>query len=64
MVFIKQIKKEIPLLLDDKLTRPNGIAFSSDEKTLYVANSDPQNPIIKAYDLNKNGLAENGKSIL
>ena len=32
-------------LLDSTLSRPNGIAFSPDEKTLYVANSDPANPI-------------------
>ena len=28
-------------LLTKEMTRPNGIAFSPDEKTLYVANSDP-----------------------
>src|SRR5690554_4131190 len=28
-------------LLTDELSFPNGIAFSPDEKTLYVANSDP-----------------------
>ena len=29
-------------LLTDKLTRPNGLAFSPDQQFLYVANSDPQ----------------------
>ncbi|MDX3772612.1 SMP-30/gluconolactonase/LRE family protein [Chromatiaceae bacterium AAb-1] len=29
-------------LLADSLTRPNGLAFSPDEKWLYVANSDPE----------------------
>jgi len=46
-------------LLDSTLTRPNGIAFSPDEKTLYVANSDPQNPVWIAYDVTENGLLAN-----
>ena len=29
-------------LLTKEMTRPNGIALSPDEKTLYVANSDPE----------------------
>ena len=29
------------VLFTDQLSRPNGIAFSPDEKTLYIANSDP-----------------------
>jgi gluconolactonase len=28
-------------LLTKEMTRPNGIGFSPDEKTLYVAQSDP-----------------------
>jgi len=35
------------ILLVDSLTRPNGIAISPDQKTLYVANSDQ--PIAKWY---------------
>jgi gluconolactonase len=42
-------------LLTKELSRPNGIAFSPDEKTLYVANSDPKNPIWMAYELQENG---------
>ena len=33
------------------MTRPNGIALSLDEKTVYVGNSDPKNSVIIAYDL-------------
>jgi gluconolactonase len=43
-------------LLSDRMTRPNGIAFSPDERTLYVANSDPQAPLWMAYRLNDEGL--------
>ena len=43
-------------LLTNKLTRPNGLAFSPDEKILYVAVSDPKGAIWMAYDLAPNGL--------
>jgi len=42
-------------LLDDGLTRPNGIALSPDERTLYVANSDPGRAIWMAYALDADG---------
>lgn len=42
-------------LLDDGLTYPNGIALSPDERTLYVANSDPERPIWNAYALDADG---------
>ena len=38
-------------LLTKDLSRPNGIAFSPDEKTVYVSNSDPKKAIWMAYDL-------------
>jgi gluconolactonase len=42
-------------LVDDTLTFPNGIALSPDERTLYVANSDPSRPIWMAYKLDDKG---------
>jgi gluconolactonase len=42
-------------LLDDGLRFPNGIALSPDERTLYVANSDPDRPIWMAYTLSADG---------
>lgn len=45
-------------LLDKELTYPNGIAFSPDEKTLYVAVSDSENPQIIAYNVQENGLLD------
>lgn len=48
-------------LLTDELTRPNGIAFSPDGKTAYVANSDPERAIWMAYDVNDAGDFENGR---
>ena len=62
-------KKEIPfqgvykvkangevILLTDTLTRPNGIAFSPDGKTLIVANSDPKKPYWYAFDVVNDSL--------
>ena len=48
-------------LVTDELSRPNGIALSPDEKTLYVANSDPDRAIWMAYDLLPSGGIENGR---
>jgi gluconolactonase len=48
-------------LLTKELSRPNGIAFSPDEKTLYVANSDPQRAIWMAYPVNGDGNTGAGR---
>jgi gluconolactonase len=42
-------------VIDDTLSFPNGIALSPDERTLYVANSDPKRPIWMAYTLDAEG---------
>jgi gluconolactonase len=47
-------------LLSKDLTRPNGIAFSPDEKTLYVANSDAQ-AIWMAYPVLADGTLGSGR---
>lgn len=47
-------------LLTDEMTRPNGIGFSPDEKTLYVAQSDPEAAIWKAFEVKDDGTL--GKS--
>ena len=48
-------------LLTKELTRPNGIAFSPDERTLYVANSDPAHAVWMAYDVAADGTIGNGR---
>ena len=48
-------------LLTDELSRPNGIAFSPDEQILYVANSDEEQPVIMAYNLEEDGSLANGR---
>jgi len=42
-------------LLESGQTRPNGIAFSPDERTLYVANSDAENKVWMAYAVKDDG---------
>lgn len=48
-------------LLIDSLSRPNGIALSPDEKTLYVAQSDSQKARYYSFDLDENGGVIAGK---
>lgn len=48
-------------LLTKEMTRPNGIGFSPDEKTLYVAQSDPQAAIWKAFPVKADGTLGDGK---
>ncbi len=42
-------------LITKELERPNGLAFSPDEKTLYVTNSHGPRPIILAVDMQEDG---------
>jgi len=42
-------------LIEDSLSFPNGIGLAPDERTLYVANSDPANPIWMRYTLDAKG---------
>lgn len=42
-------------LVTDQMTRPNGIAFSPDERTLYVANSDRSALLLNRFDISKDG---------
>ena len=47
---------ELELLYQDQ-SRPNGIALSPDESTLYVANSDGSQALWMAYDLDDSGVS-------
>ena len=43
------------------MTRPNGIAFSPDHKTLYVAQSDPEAALWKSFPVKEDGTLGEGK---
>jgi gluconolactonase len=70
----KNPRKEIPFngvyrlsasgqltLLTSDLPFPNGIAFSPDEKTLYIAVSDPNHPVLMAYEVTDDGGITGGR---
>lgn len=71
---MKEPEKELPFqgvyrlgkdgtltLLNKDVTRPNGIAFSPDEKTLYIASSDPDKAIWMAFPVKDDGTLGEGK---
>jgi gluconolactonase len=51
-------------LLIDSISRPNGIALSSDEKTLYVGSSDDQHTRWFAFQLDSSGKVTGGGVLL
>lgn len=51
---------ELTLVVKD-LRFPNGIAFSPDERTLYVSNSEATKAIWMAYDVRPDGTLANGR---
>src|SRR5271157_4039204 len=53
-------KGKLQVVVKD-LTRPNGLAFSPDEKTFYVDNSDPNSKVVMRYDVAADGTVTNGK---
>tara|TARA_R110002096_G_scaffold194628_5_gene376960 strand:+ start:2839 stop:3888 length:1050 start_codon:yes stop_codon:yes gene_type:complete len=48
-------------LLTKQMSRPNGIAFSPDYQTLYVANSDPERAIWMAFPVKPDGTLDSGR---
>jgi gluconolactonase len=49
-----------PTLLVDNMERPNGLAFSPDERTLYIADSTDRRHV-KAFDVEDDGTLANGR---
>ena len=58
-VFLYAKGKLTPVITD--LNRPNGIALSPDEKTLYVSNSDERKRFWMKYDVAADGAVTNGR---
>jgi gluconolactonase len=48
-------------LISTDFTGPNGIAFSPDEKYLYVGDWDEKKKVVMRYELNSDGTLKNGK---
>jgi len=70
--FFEDSRKELPYsgvfclingelkLVSKDLTGPNGLAFSPDEKYLYVDNRDEKRKVIMRYDVHTDGTLSNG----
>ena len=59
-VFRFKPKTEKLTLLVDDFNKPNGLAFSSDEKVLYIADSSELRHV-RAFDVNRDGTLSNGR---
>jgi gluconolactonase len=52
---VYRVRSGVVTLLTREMTRPNGLAFSPDEKLLYVAQSDPAAAIWRVFDVKPDG---------
>lgn len=59
-VYLRRKNGEL-VLLTKEMSFPNGIALSPDEKTLYVANSDPRRAIWMAFEVQSDGTLSGGR---
>ena len=48
-------------LVGSDLAGPNGIAFSPDEKYLYIGNWDPSRKVVMRYEVRDDGMLANGR---
>jgi gluconolactonase len=58
---VYMVKDSQVTLLTKELSGPNGIAFSPDERYLYVDNWDLEHKVLMRYDVNPDGTIANGK---
>jgi len=58
---VYMVKDSQVTLLTKELSGPNGIAFSPDERYLYVDNWDLRRKVLMRYDVNPDGSIANGK---
>ena len=58
---VYRVANDTVTLLTKELSGPNGIAFSPDEKYLYVANWDLKRKVLMRYEVNANGTLGLGK---
>ena len=58
---VYRVKDGITTLLANELTGPNGIAFSPDEKFLYVGNWDEKRKVVMRYPVNADGSVATGE---
>ena len=56
-----RVHEEQAVLLTDELTGPTGLAFSPDERYLYVGNRDRQKKLLMRYPVNSDGTLSPGE---
>ena len=59
-VYLRRTSGEV-VLLTKAMTFPNGLALSPDEKTLYVGQSDENQPVIMAFPVKADGTLADGR---
>jgi gluconolactonase len=62
-VYRRSASGEVTLMTKD-MTRPNGLAFSPDERRLYVAQSDEASAIWRVFDVKSDGTLGDGRVLL
>jgi len=50
-------------LVTREMTKPNGLAFSPDEKILYIGQSDSEMPVWRAFDVQADGSLGPGRVV-
>jgi gluconolactonase len=60
-VFRLDLKTNELKVVASDFDRPNGLAFSPDEKKLYIADSDPKNNFIRVFDVGSDDSLSNGR---
>jgi gluconolactonase len=58
---VYRLKDGVVTLLSTELKGPNGIAFSPDERYLYVANWDEQRKVVMRYEVSTDGTLAKGR---
>jgi len=48
-------------VIGSDMSRPNGVALSPDERTLYIGSTDGQEPWVKSYSLNADGTVASSR---
>jgi len=59
-----RVRDSIVSLVTDELAGPNGIAFSPDERTLYVGDWDPGHKAVMRYDVEADGSTSGGRLLV
>ncbi len=60
-VYLVRPGEREPVLLTDELRNPNGLAFTPDEKRLYVTQSNPERAVVMQYPVHADGALGAGK---